>query len=180
MSTYISMLRGINVSGQNRIRMEDLKKLYTALRLVNVSTYVQSGNVVFESEERSPTSLAKQIEAQLSQSFNISVPVLVRAPQDFRRILLSNPFLRLPDADLTSLHVSFLSGYPSTDKLGNLICPGDGDEFSIGEQEIFLLCPNGYSRTKLNNAFFEKKLGLIATTRNWKTVNALYELATRI
>jgi uncharacterized protein (DUF1697 family) len=171
------MLRGINVSGQNRIRMEDLKNLYAELGLVNVRTYVQSGNVVFDSQEQSPSLLAKQIEAQIEKSFGLSVPVLIRTPAEFQRILLGNPFLQVRDADPASLHVTFLSGSPSAEKWADLKSPGDGDEFSVGKEEIFLFCPNGYGRTKLNNTYFERKLGLTATTRNWKTVNALYDMA---
>lgn len=177
MNTFISMLRGVNVSGQNRIHMEALKDLYAALGLVNVRTYVQSGNVVFDSEERSLSMLAKQIEAQIEQSFKIAVPVLVRTPEEFQRIRLNNPFLRVPATDPVNLHVTFLAAPPSAEQWTKLKSRGDGDEFSAGEQEIFLLCPNGYGRTKLNNTYFERKLGLTATTRNWKTVNALYEVA---
>lgn len=178
MSTFISMLRGINVSGQKRISMEDLRGLYQALNLVHVRTYVQSGNVIFDSEKQEAALLAKRIEAQIERSFGYSVPVIIREPHDFQRILANNPFLQGRDEDPAKLHVTFLYGSPSERILGQLkISSGEGDEFAMGDQEIFLFCPNGYGRTKLTNAYFERKLDMPATTRNWKTVNALYQMA---
>ena len=176
MITYISMLRGINVSGQKKIRMEALRSTYEKLELANVQTYLQSGNVVFDSTEGDPDRLAKQIEAQIEQDFGFSVPVLIRTGTDFLRIISQNPFLTARSEDPSHLYVTFLYDSPAPALTKQINFPGEGDEFVIGEKEVFLFCPNGYGRTKLNNNFFEKKLKLLATTRNWKTVNALYEL----
>lgn len=178
MSTFISMLRGINVSGQKKMPMEELRSLYEALGLANVTTYVQSGNVVFDSPAQSPLALARQLEAQIQHSFEYSVPVFIRSTDDFRRVIASNPFLAASSEDPASLHVTFLYKAPSETQAGKLTAPdGIRDEFSIGVQEVFLYCPHGYGRTKLNNSFFERKLNIPATTRNWKTVNALYQIA---
>jgi uncharacterized protein (DUF1697 family) len=175
MKTYISMLRGINVSGQKQVRMAELKKLYEALEFKNVRTYLQSGNVVFESEEQNPKILADAIEARMEERFFFSVPVLIRTADDFQRILESHPFRNEEPARVL---VTFLYERPDLSKLAGLSRYEDPvDSFATGEQEIFLYCPGGYGRTKLSNTFFEKKLGVIATTRNWKTVNALYEMA---
>ncbi len=94
MQTYISMLRGINVSGQKKIRMADLKSLYESLGLENVQTYVQSGNVVFDSPEKDTAKLTKSIEAQIEKVYGFSVPVLIRTADDFRRVIESHPFAR--------------------------------------------------------------------------------------
>jgi uncharacterized protein (DUF1697 family) len=178
MRTFISMLRGINVSGQKNIRMAELKSLYQSLGLLNVETYVQSGNVIFESAERNVSKLAALIEAQIAQSFGYAVSVFIRDTKDFQRIVTGNPFLTERDEDPTKLHVTFLYGLPSKSQLRNLDVPKDTtDEFVVKGKEIFLYCPNGYGRTKLSNNFFEKKLGMPATTRNWKTVNALHQMA---
>jgi len=175
MQTYISMLRGINVSGQKQIRMVDLKNLYESLGLMNVQTYVQSGNVIFDSPEQDAAKLTETIEAQIKETFGFSVPVLIRTANDFQRIIESHPFTQ---EDPIRVLVTFLYERPDQSKWNDLRLHKDKvDDFALGEQEIFLFCPGGYGTTKLSNTFFEKKLGVIATTRNWKTINALYAMA---
>jgi uncharacterized protein (DUF1697 family) len=175
MQTSISLLRGINVSGQKQVRMAELKSLYEDLGFENVRTYVQSGNVVFDSPEREAGKLTVQIEKLIEKTFGFFVPVLIRSAEDFRRILENHPFKH--EEPLRVL-VTFLSETPEQSKLDALSCHEDKvDKFAIGEKEIFLFCPGGYGKTKLSNTFFEKKLGVAATTRNWKTVKALYEMA---
>jgi len=177
MHTYISMLRGINVSGQKKVRMAELHTLYEKLGLVNVETYVQSGNVVFDSPEPDAAKLRGLIEAQIEAVFGYPVSVFIRYAEDFRRIIDSNPFSNRRNGGLW-LHVTFLYQAPSPAAWDALKAPdGETDEFVRGEMEIFLFCPSGYGRTKLSNSFFERKLGVPATTRNWRTVNALYEMA---
>lgn len=175
MPVYISMLRGINVSGQKQIRMAELQSLYEGLGLANVQTYVQSGNIVFDSPEPGMKQMEIRIEAQIETSFGFSVPVLLRSVDDFHRILESNPFA---DEDPARVLVTFLYERPEGSKWNALRDHEDKvDQFALGEQEIFLFCPGGYGRTKLSNNFFEKKLNVIATTRNWKTVIALDKIA---
>lgn len=175
MKRYISMLRGINVSGQKQVRMAELKSMYKSLGLGNVQTYVQSGNVVFDSKGQDPVKLGKSIEAQIQETFGFSVPILIRSADDFRRILESHPF---KNEDLVRVLVTFLYEPPEQSKLDDLSRYEDKvDRFALGEQEIYLFCPGGYGRSKLSNTFFERKLGVTATTRNWKTVNTLYEMA---
>ncbi len=172
------MLRGINVSGQKKIRMVELQKLYESLDLVNVRTYVQSGNVVFDSTEPDASKLAELIESHIEQAFGFQVVVFVRDAEELRRIINSNPFVNPRNEDPDKLHVTFLYRVPSASAWNILNAPdNETDEFVPGEREIFLFCPNGYGRTKLSNSFFERKLGVPATTRNWRTVNALYAMA---
>jgi uncharacterized protein (DUF1697 family) len=175
MNTYISMLRGINVSGQKKIRMAELKSLYESLSLTNVETYVQSGNVVFDSKEQDAIKLRDSIESQIETAFGFSVPVLIRTGDEFKRIIESHPFA---GEEAVRVLVTFLYDRPENSKLEDLSHYKDKvDQFVIGEREIFLYCPGGYGKTKLSNAFFERKLDVIATTRNWKSVNALYQMA---
>jgi uncharacterized protein (DUF1697 family) len=175
MQTYISMLRGINVSGHKQVRMADLKHLYESLGFTNVETYVQSGNVIFNGPEKDKAKLAKQIESQIETTFGFSVPVLIRSADDFQRVIETHPFRR--EEPLRVL-VTFLYERPDSSRLKTLSQYEDKvDQFAIGKQEIFLFCPGGYGRSKLSNTFFEKKLDVAATTRNWKTVNTLYEMA---
>jgi len=178
MKTFISMLRGINVSGQKKIHMAELHSLYESVNLLNVRTYVQSGNVVFDSPEPDALKFTELIEAQIERTFGYSVFVFIRDTHDFKRVIDSNPFMNERNEDPAKLHVTFLYKTPAVPALGNLKPPdSEADEFFTGKQEIFLFCPNGYGRTKLSNTFFERKLNVPATTRNWKTVNALYEMA---
>jgi len=178
MNTFISLLRGINVSGQKKIKMAELKALYESLDLVNVRTYIQSGNVIFASDEQDTAKLTGLIEAQIEQTFGYAVTVFIRDSQDLRRIVDSNPFSNDRNEDPAKLHVTFLYSPPDKSKLSNLAVPNnETGEFFIGDREIFLFCPDGYGRTKLSNNFFERKLGVPATTRNWKTVNTLLNMA---
>jgi len=175
MNKYISLLRGINVGGQNKIRMADLKSLYKSLGLENVQTYLQSGNVVFDTDEQDLVKLRKSIEAQIETTFGFSVPVLIRTGDEFRQIIKNHPYA---GEEAIRVLVTFLYDRPEKSKLDELSQYEDKvDQFAIGEQEIFLFCPGGYGRTKLSNTFFEKKLDVNATTRNWKSVNALYGMA---
>jgi uncharacterized protein (DUF1697 family) len=143
-----------------------------------VRTYVQSGNVVFESQAVSRSELVKCIESRIEQSCGYYVEVFVRQADELQRILMGNPFLTIRNEDPGKLHVSFFYQAASEAKLRELTAPsGIIDEFSIGEMTVYLFCPNGYGKTKLSNSFFERKLGLPVTTRNWNTVNALYRMA---
>lgn len=159
--------------------MDELRSLYESLGLGNVQSYLQSGNVVFESKSGDEASLSRQIEAQIEQFYGYSVPVLLREPFDFKRIITGNEFIQDRSEDPARLYVTFLYREPTGQELSNLDNPGiAGEKFIVGEKEIYLFCPNGYGTTKLSNNFFEKKLNIPATTRNWNTVNALYNLAT--
>lgn len=177
MHTYISMLRGINVSGQKRITMVELKKVYEVLDLLNVETYVQSGNVVFNTTEQDMAKLSILIEKQIEETYGYFVPTLIRNVNDFQRIINNNPFINKRNEDPTKLYVTFLYRTPTASRLSALVIPNnEAAEFVLGEKEIYIFCPNGYGRTKLSNTFFEKKLDMLATTRNWNTVNALLRL----
>jgi len=174
------MLRGINVSGQKKIRMADLKSLYETLGLNNVQTYLQSGNVIFDSEELDTQILRDSIEEQIENSFGFSVPVLIHNGDYFQRLIGSKHFMKERSENPSRVMVTFLFTSPEQSKLMELDVPeNDTCEFVIADQEIFLSCPDGYGRSKLSNNFFEKKLGVVATSRNWKSVLALYEMANK-
>jgi uncharacterized protein (DUF1697 family) len=177
MSVFISLLRGINVSGQNPIRMADLSNLYRSLGYEDVVTYLQSGNVVFNAGRLDGEKIAARIEAQIRQTFSYSVAVFVRDVDYIREIVANNPFIA-KGVDISKLYTTFLYRTPTAAMLNNLDPPsGATDEFSLGKDAIYLYCPNGYGRTKLSNTFFEKKLDVPATTRNWNTVRALLNIA---
>ncbi len=178
MKTYIAMLRAVNVGGQNKLPAAELKRLVQAVNFANVATYIQSGNLVFDSDNLDATYIKGLIETQIEQAYGAKIAVFVSDAADFRRILNSSPFLTGRNESPSFLHVTFLYAVPSPSQWAQLKAPADSlDEFFTGEQEVFLFCPGGYGRTKLNNTFFERKLGTLATTRNWNTVQALYRLA---
>jgi uncharacterized protein (DUF1697 family) len=160
------------------IKMDALKKMYSDLGFVNIYTYIQSGNVVFQFKKSSSAKLENTIKDAISNEFGFDVPVLVKDTDEMQIVLKNNPFLKKKDVDLTKLHVTLLSQLPGQTDLSKLkeysFFP---DEFIISEKTIYLYCPNGYGNTKLNNNFFENKLKVTATTRNWKTVNELVKIA---
>ena len=117
-------------------------------------------------------------EAQIEQTFGFAVAVLLRDGADLQRIVDDNPFTNDRREDSVRLYVTFLARQPSAARLAALAVPaGSADEFVVAGEEIYLFCPKGYGTSKLSNTFFEKKLDVPATTRNWNTVNALHRLA---
>lgn len=158
--------------------METLHGIYAELGFNNVRTYVQSGNVVFNCTEHDQRELNRRIEAHIEQTTGFLVKVFIRQAGDIQRLLAGNPFFKDRNEDPSKLHVTFLYQSPSASALSKLIPPsGTTDEFAPGEMAVYLFCPNGYGKTRLSNSFFERKLGMPMTTRNWNTVNALYEMA---
>lgn len=177
MGTYICLLRGINVSGQRLIKMTELVAVYEALKCRNVRTYVQSGNVVFDSVASDSGKLAASIEQRIADEFGFPVSVLIRKASDLARVLKRNPFLSRKDIDASKLHVTFLNKAPTKEQLCGVEAVNAGmDEFLVSGKEVFLYCPGGYGKTKLTNNFFEKKFRDSATTRNWNTINRLCEM----
>lgn len=177
MTRYVAMLRGVNVGGTGKVKMGDLGALFTALGHTDVKTYLQSGNVVFDSSERGTDRLAAAAEQAVSAELGLDLTVLIRTHADLSAVLTTNPYLDRED-DLTKLPVTFLAAEPDQEKSAALTIPaGEPSVFTIVGREVYLHCPAGYGRTKLNNTFLERKLRVRATTRNWKTVTALYEMS---
>lgn len=182
MSIYISLLRGINVSGQKKVNMKDLKALYKSLNLQQVKTYIQSGNVVFSSDKSSIDELSKMIETAIVEKFGFSVPVLILSAKELKAALNELPFKSLSLQDQGSQVIfSFLSKKVTEESLTLLksyISAGEQIDIPPAEPKvIYLHCPNGYGKTKLSNTFIEKKLSVISTSRNLKTVTKLCNLA---
>ena len=181
MQTFISILRSINVSGQKKILMADLKALYESLHFKEVATFIQSGNVVFKSDSKlTDVQLAQKIEKAIGAKYNFDVPVIIRSIEEWKKAISQNPFVREKNIDLKKLHITFLSEVPASENVesikSNDYLP---DQFVIIEKEIYLHTPEGYGETKLSNNFFEKKLKTKATTRNWNTINKLFEMASQ-
>jgi len=175
MISYITMLRGINVSGQKKIKMDELKKLYESLGFSNVKTYIQSGNVVFESTDSNTSELTTKISGKINEIFGFEVPVIIRIKEEIKGVIDNTPY---GNKDINKLAVIFLSGVPTQPPIEEINkVKDDSEEYFISGKEVYLYIPNGAARTKLSNNFFERKLKLSATSRNWKTVNKLMEIA---
>jgi uncharacterized protein (DUF1697 family) len=177
MPIYIAMLRGINVSGQKLIKMERLRASFEALGFSDVKTYVQSGNVIFKTAKVSEASLTNKIARKILDDFGHSVSVLIRTPAELSEILKQNPLLKQSGVDEARLYVTFLPA-PAPETAEDSLKPlaAKSDRFAVLAREIYFFCPEGYGNTKFSNNAIEKKLSTQATTRNWKTVNALFQM----
>ncbi len=178
MPVYIAMIRGINVSGQKLIKMADLKKACEEIGLTEVRTYIQSGNIVFDTPQRSAAKVAEAVADCIEKRFGHEVAVIVRTTAEMEKAVRANPYLSRKGVDLKRIYITFLNEAPSKSTLSGLAVPPSGkDEFQIIGKELFGYFPDGYGRTKLNNNLFERKLNTSATTRNWNTVLRLLEMA---
>jgi uncharacterized protein (DUF1697 family) len=156
--------------------MGDLRDLFVGLGYDDVQTYILSGNVIFRATGTAEA-LEKAIEKRIARDLGLPIRVLVRTAAEMKKIGRGNPFAK-KGADPSTLHVNFMATKPTAASVKGLDpVAGAPDEFAIAGREVYVHCPNGYGRSKLNNAFFEKKLGTAGTTRNWKTVSKLCELA---
>ena len=181
MPAYIAMLRGINVSGQRTVKMEHLRALCSSLGFRNVETYVQSGNIVFQTPKENAVSLSKRIGESILESLGFDTTVIMRTAQEMQVVVANNPFLKEKDVDSSKLHVTFLSETAQKSSLKKLEALSTSpDRFYAARHEIYLYCPNGYGRTKLSNNAVERALSVRATTRNWKTTNMLLEMVSKL
>jgi uncharacterized protein (DUF1697 family) len=175
--TYAAMLRSINVGGRNRVAMADLRALVSSLGFDDVTTYVQSGNVVFRGTGSS-RQVGARIADQITAELGLSVAVLVRNRRELRAILAGNPYADA-DAEPTLHHVTLLAEAPEPERVAKL-ADQDGrfgeDHCQVVGKDAYLYCPGGYGNTKLNNAYLERNLGVVGTTRNWRTLVTLAEM----
>ena len=177
MSKYISLLRGINVSGQKKIKMTELKELYETLNFTNVTTYIQSGNIVFCSNEKDVKKIQKLIEQKIEEIYKFFVPTLVLTENELNKIISKLPF-EISEIDTSKFCFVFLDSSPKKSLVDSIIhLNTDAEKFIVRGDVIYFYCMIGFGKTKLTNNFFEKKLKVTATTRNWKTTNKLNEMS---
>jgi uncharacterized protein (DUF1697 family) len=174
----ISMLRGVNVGGHNKIKMEALRALYESLGLLDVQTYVQSGNVVFRTKESGAGLLGKRIETAIEKTFGFRPAVVLRNTSEMRAAIAKNPFASRQGIDPSKLLVTFLAGEPGLEARGNaLAIKTFPEELRIDGREVYIYFPNGMARPKMSWPRIEKALKTSGTGRNWNTVNKLLEMA---
>jgi uncharacterized protein (DUF1697 family) len=192
MPIYISMLRGINVGGHKRVKMDELRKSFETLGFEQVQTYIQSGNVVFKAGKLSTLKLSKRIEEAILRDFGFPVSVISRSSDELAAVIEGNPFLKergidkekldkekidKEKIDLERLHVMFLSEAPALaalKKLGELTAAPD--QLRPIDREIYFYLPNGVSRSVLMKSPVDRILAVVTTTRNWRTVNSLHQM----
>ncbi|MEL6193329.1 MAG: DUF1697 domain-containing protein [Bacteroidota bacterium] len=174
MAVFITLLRGINVSGQKKIKMADFRTLLTESGLANVSTYIQSGNIVCQFDSSAPD-LSEHIASAIQKAYGYEVEVFSYSPDYFSETISQSPY---GEEKIGRCYVTFLSEEPE-EALVSTLKEHDysPEEWHLIGDRIYFYSPQGYGRAKMNNNFFEKKLKVKATTRNWRTVLKMKEMA---
>ena len=178
MAKLISILTGINVGGKRKILMADLRKLYDELGFKNSQTYIQSGNVFFDyTGKKKIAAIESMIYEAIHKAYGFEVPVIVRTVAEIRNAYNNNPFAT-EDTAIEHLHLTFLKEIPTAEHLEKInTYDYPSDQFKIIGKDAYIYCEGKYHKSKLTNNFFEKKLKVAATTRNWKTMKKLLELS---
>ncbi|MFY0481307.1 DUF1697 domain-containing protein [Flavobacterium sp. PLA-1-15] len=177
MTTHLALLRGINVSGHNMIKMEALKTTLEAIGFQNVTTYIQSGNVFVDTEEENASKVGFMIKQEIFKVFGHEVPVIVIAKNDLSACFKNNPFLNEKDVDTKKLYVAFVSIALKKESINDLkMSQFKPDEVSIDENRIYIKYAVGAGKTRLDQKYIEKKLNVISTIRNWNTVTQLLKM----
>lgn len=177
MTTHLALLRGINVSGHNMIKMEALKAMLEKIGFTNVRTYVQSGNVFVDTEEENASKVGFIIKQEIFKVFGHEVPTIIIAKEDLELCFKNNPFLKEKEADTKKLYVAFVSIALKSENINDLkISQFKPDEASIDENKIFIKYAVGAGKTRFDQKYIEKKLNVTATIRNWNTVTNLLNM----
>ncbi len=181
MAVIISMLRGVNVGGHNKIKMDALRALYESLKLRDPQTYVQSGNVIFRTEERDLVLLTRRIQNGIEQTFGFRPDVIVRTTSELSDVIAKNPFARRRGIDPSKLLITFLASDPDTEARDKVLrIKTEPEELRIVGRELYIYFPNGMARPKLSWAVIQKTLKTSGTGRNWNSVTKLLEIAERL
>jgi uncharacterized protein (DUF1697 family) len=176
MQTHLILLRGINVSGHNMIKMDTLKTTLENIGFQNVQTYIQSGNVFVDTHEENAASVGFQIKQEIFKTLGLEVPVVVIGKKDLELCFKNNVYIKNTD-DTKKLYVAFVSKGLTNSALDELkISQFKPDEASIDSSRIYIKYDIGAGKTRLDQKYIEKKLNVIATIRNWNTVTQLLKM----
>ena len=177
MQTHLALLRGINVSGHNMIKMEILKTTLQNIGFQNVQTYIQSGNVFVDTDEENPAKVGFLIKQEIYKTFGYDVPIIVIDQSDLANCLTNNPYLKDKDLDTKKLYVAFVSVLLNKDSINQLkVSQFKPDEVHIDGSWIYIKYAVGAGKTRLDQKYIEKKLNCVTTIRNWNTVNQLRKM----
>ncbi len=178
MTVLICLLRGVNVGGHNKIKMDLLRQLFLSLEFVNPQTYVQSGNVIFQAGERDLERVTKRIRQGIEGKFGCTPEVILRTVDELRAVIAKNPFAKRRGLDPAKLLVSFLASDPlpgARDRLTQQkISP---EELHLLGRELYIYFPDGAGKSKLRWSQMDKILGPPGTARNWNSVTKMLEMA---
>jgi uncharacterized protein (DUF1697 family) len=178
MPVVISLLRSVNVGGHNKIPMDALRELFQSLKLRNPQTYVQSGNVVFQSQERDLALQSRRIAQAIERKFGHRIEVVLRTTAELRDVIARNPFDGRSGIEPGKLLVTFLAAEPSAAARAKVLAiKTDAEELHLDGRELFTYFPNGMGRPKISWPLVERSLGVPGTGRNWNTVTKLLEMA---
>ena len=174
---YVALLRGINVNGKKMVKMDLLKSIFEEMKFENIETYIQTGNVIFDSQEVQKNSLCNKIKDKLKDTLGFEVPVILKEIEELEAVIGDNPFRNRNLLENEKLHVTFLEREPSSE-VADIFndYKEDKDEIILHGENVYILCRNGYGKTKFSNSFLESKLKVKGTTRNFKTINKIVEL----
>lgn len=174
---HIALLRGINVGGRNKLPMKQLVAVFEACGAEEVRTYIQSGNVVFRASASLAKGLPRLVSEAIAREAELEVPVVVRSARQLEAVVKNNPLLE-PPIEPKFLAVGFLSRKPTSSRIASLDPDrSPPDLFVVRGSEIYLRCPAGAARSRLTNDWFDRRLGVISTMRNWNTVHKLLEMS---
>jgi uncharacterized protein (DUF1697 family) len=181
MTVVISMLRGVNVGAHKRIKMDALRTVYEALKLDDVRTFIQSGNVIFRTKEKNLPALARKIQAAIEGKFGFRVEVILRTANELRHAIAANPFAKRRDVEPGKLLISFLDAEPGSDARSTLAKLKDyPEELHLNGRELYIYFPNGAGRTKLPWSSLEKLFKVTGTARNLNSVVKMLAIAEEI
>ncbi|MCA1665631.1 MAG: DUF1697 domain-containing protein [Myxococcales bacterium] len=174
---HVALLRGINVGGKNKLPMATLSALFADEGATSVTTFIQSGNVVFDAPPPLAKTIASRVERQIEKKLALRVPLVLRSAGEMAEAVARNPFVAA-GVDADELHLMFLADEPAAKLVAALDAQrSPGDSFTLVGRDLYVRLPNGAARTKLTNAYFDKALATVSTMRNWRTVLELCELA---
>jgi uncharacterized protein (DUF1697 family) len=172
---YVAFLRGINVGGKTIIKMEELRKVFASLGFTNVKTYIQSGNVVFESDKNDQAKLAEIIANAVESNF-FKTPIMIRSIDEIKQAIANNPFANEQFEDKL-FHIVFLNEKLTDEKIEMLLSNNSEKEiFAVINREIYCLLRENVSGSLLGKKYIDNKLKVAATARNWRTIHKILEL----
>jgi uncharacterized protein (DUF1697 family) len=178
MPVMIAMLRGVNVGAANRMKMEDLRGICTSLKFRNPQTYVQSGNVIFTTEEKDLSKVAKKLEDALEKKFGFRPAVVLRTTDELRKVVKQNPFAQCSGIEPGKLLVTFHVDDPGKEVRANVLAiKSDLEELHFIGRELYIYFPNGMGKTKLPLAAIQKLVKTPGTARNWNSVTKMLKMA---
>lgn len=172
---YAAFLRGVNVGGRTSVKMDRLREIVSALGFENVKTYIQSGNLIFETQEADGQKIASKIEQAIETEY-FKTPVMVRSFDEIKDAVENNPF-RAEEFDEKLFHLVFLAEELSSEKVEMLLAQNrDSERFAVRNREVYCLLREGVADSLLGKKFIDNKLKTPATARNWRTIKKILEL----